>query len=165
MSPTASFMESRRFKATSTALAPVENCNALAVGLDICLILSQTSTALLFFLRVTAVWYPSKIAYAVFSILWIAVLGAGITVPLGVRAAHIGPTTQCIITTEPANIEVAAAMPLINDTAVLLAINYRILAHTIVADSSMARLRVFLGDKGPSALSQALLRSGQHFYL
>ncbi|KAF7376714.1 hypothetical protein MSAN_00088400 [Mycena sanguinolenta] len=92
-------------------VAPVKNCNALAITLDICLILSQTSTALLFFLRVTAVWYESKIAYAVFSILWIAVLGAGITSLLGVRAAHIGPTTKCLITTVPPNIEVAAIMP------------------------------------------------------
>ncbi|KAF7373771.1 hypothetical protein MSAN_00588800 [Mycena sanguinolenta] len=42
---------------------------------------------------------------------------------------------------------------------------YRILAHTIVADSLVARLRVFFGGTGLSRLSQALLRSGQHFYL
>ncbi|KAJ6454636.1 hypothetical protein C8R45DRAFT_1189214 [Mycena sanguinolenta] len=124
----------------------------------------QTSTALLFFLRVTEVWYPNRIAYVVFLILWMAVLGAGITVPLGVHAAYIGPT-QCIITTPPAITEVAAIMPLINDTAIFLAINYRILAHTIAADSSMARLRVFLGGKALSTLSQALLQTGQHFYL
>ncbi|KAF7373769.1 hypothetical protein MSAN_00588600 [Mycena sanguinolenta] len=117
-----------------------------------------------FFLRVTAVWYPSKVAFAVFSILWIAVLGAGITVPLGVRGAHIGPTMQCIDTAIPADTEVAAIMPLINDTAIFLAINYRILAHTIVADSLLARLRVFFGGTGLSVLTQALLRSGQHFY-
>ncbi|KAF7334206.1 hypothetical protein MSAN_02381900 [Mycena sanguinolenta] len=147
------------------AVAPVKNCYALVVGFSICLVLSQTSTALLFFLRVTAVWHPSKIAYVVFSVLWIAVLAAGVTVPLGVRAEHIGPTAQCIITAVPINIEVAAIIPLINDTAVFLAINHHILTHTIVADSPMARLRVFLGGKGLSTLSQALLQSGQHFYL
>ncbi|KAF7334203.1 hypothetical protein MSAN_02381600 [Mycena sanguinolenta] len=146
-------------------VVPVKNCNALAVSLDICFVLSQTSTALLFFLRVTAVWYPNKIAYVVFSILWMAVLGAGITVPLGDHAAHIGPTMQCIMSDPPASTELAVIVPLINDTAIFLAINYRILAHTIVADSSMARLRVFLGGKGLSTLSQALLETGQHFYL
>ncbi|KAF7351736.1 hypothetical protein MSAN_01606800 [Mycena sanguinolenta] len=148
-----------------TTVAPVKNCNALMVGLDICLVLSQTSTALLFFLRVTAVWHPSKIAYAIFFILWLGVIAGGITAPIGVRGAHIGPTTQCITTVVPGTIEVAAIMPLINDSAVFLAISYRILAHTIVADSSMARLRVFLGGKGLSTLSQALLQTGQHFYL
>ncbi|KAF7335936.1 hypothetical protein MSAN_02306900 [Mycena sanguinolenta] len=146
-------------------VAPVANCNPVALAWSICAVLSQTSTALLFFLRVTAVWYPNKIAYAVFSILWMAILGAGITVLLGISAAHIGPTMQCIIGAPPAKSEFTVIVPLINDTAVFLAINYRILAHTIVVDSSMARLRVFLGGKGLSTLSQALLRSGQHFYL
>ncbi|KAF7375063.1 hypothetical protein MSAN_00392600 [Mycena sanguinolenta] len=72
---------------------------------------------------------------------------------------------QCITTAIPGNVEVAAIIPLINDTAIFLAINYRVLAHTIVADSSLARLRVFFGGTGLSTLSQALLRSGQHFYL
>ncbi|KAJ6486616.1 hypothetical protein C8R45DRAFT_1214012 [Mycena sanguinolenta] len=147
------------------AVAPVENCDALALGRSICIVLTQISTAMLFFLRVTAVWYPNKIAYGVFSILWLAVLGAGITVPIGVRAAHIGPTLRCIDTSIPANIQVSVILPLINDTAVFLAINYRILAHTILADSSMARLRLFFNGTGLSTLSRALLQSGQHFYL
>ncbi|KAF7334208.1 hypothetical protein MSAN_02382100 [Mycena sanguinolenta] len=144
---------------------PVKNCNALAVAFGISVVFTQSTTALLFFLRVTAVWHESKLAYAVFSILWMAVLGAGISAPLGIRAAHIGPTAQCIPTVIPNNIEAAAIVPLINDTAVFLAINYRILAHTIVADSSLARLRAFLGVKEISTLSRALIQSGQHFYL
>ncbi|KAJ6454577.1 hypothetical protein C8R45DRAFT_1082653 [Mycena sanguinolenta] len=147
------------------AVAPVENCNALVLGISIGVVLSQTSTAMLFFLRVTAVWHPNKIAYMVFSILWLAVLGAGITDPVGIRAAHIGPTKQCIDTLIPTNTEVTGIMPLINDTAIFLAITYRILDHTIVADSPMARLRAFFGGRGLSALSRALLESGQHFYL
>ncbi|KAJ6454632.1 hypothetical protein C8R45DRAFT_599968 [Mycena sanguinolenta] len=146
-------------------VAPIKNCNALAVVFGICSVLSQTTTALLFFLRVTAVWHQSKIAYAVFSILWLAVFGAGITAPLGIRAAHIGPTAHCIPTVIPNNVEAAVILPLINDTVVFLAINYRILAHTVVADSAMARLRVFLGGKKISTLSRALIQSGQHFYL
>ncbi|KAF7335937.1 hypothetical protein MSAN_02307000 [Mycena sanguinolenta] len=147
-------------------VASVENCKAMAIGFGICFLLSQTTTAMLFFLRVTAVWHPSQIAYAVFSVLWVAVLGAGITVPLGVRGMHIGPTLQCITTAVRANVAVSVIIPLINDTAIFFAINYRILAYTIVADSPrMARLRVFFGGTGLSALSQALLQSGQHFYL
>ncbi|KAJ6486617.1 hypothetical protein C8R45DRAFT_1144992 [Mycena sanguinolenta] len=144
---------------------PVERCNALAVGLDICFVFSQTSTALLFFLRVTAVWHSNRIAYVVFSVLWLAVLGAGLTVPLGDRGAHIGPTSQCIFTTIPIYTEATGIVPLINDTAIFLAINYRILAHIIVADTPMARLRAFFGGPGLSALSRALLESGQHFYM
>ncbi|KAJ6454576.1 hypothetical protein C8R45DRAFT_1037418 [Mycena sanguinolenta] len=147
------------------AVAPVGNCNALALSFSICIVLTQTSTTMLFFLRATAIWHPSKIAYAVFSILLIGVLGAGITDPVVIRGAHIGPTKQCIDTAIPGSIEATAIMPLINDTAIFFAINYRILAHTIVADSPMARLRAFFGGTGLSALSRALIQSGQHFYL
>ncbi|KAJ6454669.1 hypothetical protein C8R45DRAFT_881933, partial [Mycena sanguinolenta] len=146
-------------------VAPVENCNAMALGWTIAAILTKSATTILFSLRVTAVWHPSKIAYAVFFILWLAVLAGGITAPIGVRGAHIGPTKQCITTAVPANIEVAAIMALIENTAIFFAISYRILAHTIMADSSLARLRVFFGGKGLSTLSRALLQSGQHFYL
>ncbi|KAF7336009.1 hypothetical protein MSAN_02314600 [Mycena sanguinolenta] len=147
------------------AVAPVENCNALALGISICIILMQTATAMLFFLRATAVWHPNKIAYAVFSILWLAVLGVGITDPLTIRTAHIEPTQQCIETAIPDITELTAIVPLINDTAIFLAINYRILGHTIVAHSLRARLRAFFSGTGLSALPQALIQSGQHFYL
>ncbi|KAJ6476948.1 hypothetical protein C8R45DRAFT_1008364 [Mycena sanguinolenta] len=144
--------------------SPVQNCNALALGYEICVVLTQTSTAMLFFLRVTAVWHRNKVVFVVFSVLWVGVLGAGISIPVGVRAAHIGPTLQCIDTVVPTYAVLLAIMPLIYDTAIFLAITYRILAHTIVADSLVARLRVFYGGVGLSTLSQALLRSGQHFY-
>jgi len=146
------------------AVAPIKNCNALALGFDICLLLTQTTTAMLFFLRVTAVWHRNKVVFVVFLMLWIGVLGGGLTVPIGVRAAHVGPTLQCIDTIIPGYTEVATIMPLIYDTAIFLVITYRILAHTIVADSFVARARAFFGGTGLSTLSQALLRSGQHFY-
>ncbi|KAF7377849.1 hypothetical protein MSAN_00208400 [Mycena sanguinolenta] len=147
-------------------VAPVKNCEALTRGWSICAVLAQIGTRTLFYLRVTAVWHPNKIIYVVFFILLIAVPSASLTATLGLRAAHIGPTMQCITTFVPAHIEVDTIIPLINDTAVFLAINYRILANTIVANSSMGRLRVFLGGKkGLSTLSQALVQGGQHFYL
>ncbi|KAF7334195.1 hypothetical protein MSAN_02380800 [Mycena sanguinolenta] len=147
-------------------VAPVEDCSALALTWAICAVLSQTATAMLFYLRVIAVWHSNKIAYVVFFILLLGVPSASITAPLGVRAAHIGPTKQCITTSVPGNIEVAAIMPLVYDTAIFLAITYRILDNTAVADSPVrGPLRVFFGGTGLSALSHALLQSGQHFYL
>ncbi|KAJ6461014.1 hypothetical protein C8R45DRAFT_842413 [Mycena sanguinolenta] len=146
-------------------VAPVKNCQALARTSSTCAVLAQLGTRTLFYLRVTAVWHPSKIVYVVFFILLIAVPIASLSATLGFRGAHIGPTMQCITTVVPADIEVDMIMPLIHDTSVFLAINYRVLANTVGSDSSMARLRVFFGGKGFSTLSQALIQSGQHFYL
>ncbi|KAJ6461051.1 hypothetical protein C8R45DRAFT_1220943 [Mycena sanguinolenta] len=146
-------------------VASVENCQALALSWAICAVLSQTFTAMLFYSRVTAVWHPNKIVYVVFFILLLAIPSASMTAPLGVRAAHIGPTMQCITTSVPANVEVSAIIPLINDTAIFFAITYRLLSNTIVADSLWGRLRLFFRGEGLFALSGALLQSGQHFYL
>jgi len=146
-------------------VAPVRDCAALQLSLGICLLLSQVSTAMLFFLRATAVWHPNKIAFAMFFILWLGVSGAYITVPLGLRGAHIGPTMQCINTTVPEKAEAAVIMCLINDTVIFLAINYRIMSYTIVADSPKDLIRAFFGGRQLSTLSRALVRSGQHFYL
>ncbi|KAJ6461009.1 hypothetical protein C8R45DRAFT_1028964 [Mycena sanguinolenta] len=144
---------------------PTINCDALELGIGICLVLSQASTEMLFFLRATAVWHPNKIAYVVFSILWISVLGTSIATPIGIRGAHIGPTMQCTTTAVPADVKLSVIFLLIKDTAIFLAINYRILVHTIAVDSPMTRLRAFFGGNGLSTLTQALLESGQHFYL
>ncbi|KAF7334207.1 hypothetical protein MSAN_02382000 [Mycena sanguinolenta] len=147
------------------AVAPVKNCDAIVIGFSTCLVLSQTSTALLFFLRATAVWHPNKIAYAMFSVLWLAVLAAAVAASLGTHGVHIGPTKQCAETGMAPNAQILVIVVLINDTAIFTAITYRILAHTIVADSPAARLRIFFGGAGSFTLSKALLQSGQHFYL
>ncbi|KAF7335926.1 hypothetical protein MSAN_02305800 [Mycena sanguinolenta] len=124
-------------------VAPVEDCSALALTLGhLCCFVADSHRDVVLF------------------------TAQSITAPLGVRAAHIGPTKQCITTSVPGNIEVAAIMPLVYDTAIFLAITYRILDNTAVADSPVrGPLRVFFGGAGLSALSHALLQSGQHFYL
>ncbi|KAJ6466044.1 hypothetical protein C8R47DRAFT_1056657 [Mycena vitilis] len=147
------------------AVAPVKDCNALQLGIGITMLLSQASTAMLFLLRVIGVWYPSKIVSAVFIFLWLLLVGADITVPVGIRAAHIGTTLQCMSTTVPENTESVAIMGLINDTAIFFAVNYRILAHMVVAKSLKARIDVFLGGGQLPRLSRALIQGGQHFYL
>ncbi|KAF7336008.1 hypothetical protein MSAN_02314500 [Mycena sanguinolenta] len=127
--------------------ASVTNCNASTLSLAICFILSQTSTAMLFFFTSDRGLVPEQ------DCLW----GVLYTLAGRPRSGYYGAAWT--------NIEVSVIVPLINDTAVFLAINYRILVHMGVTDSSMARLRGFFGGTGLSALSRALLQSGQHFYL
>jgi len=143
----------------------VQNCAALQLALGICLILSQSTTAMLFLLRAFAVWQSNKLVHVVFILLWLGLIGADVTVPLGIRGAHIGPTMQCINTVVPANTEWVAIMALINDTVVFCAVNYRIIGFTVVDGSFKDRVRAFFGGRQISMLSRALLRSGQHFYL
>ncbi|KAF8144935.1 hypothetical protein K438DRAFT_1992307 [Mycena galopus ATCC 62051] len=98
----------------------------LAVG--VCIVLSQSATALLFVFRVIAIWHPNKTAY-LFVLLCLGVLAAGVSAPVGVRGAHIGPTKQCITTPVPGNIEWVAIMGLINDTAVIASAHFLVVAN------------------------------------
>ncbi|KAF8168641.1 hypothetical protein K438DRAFT_1500543, partial [Mycena galopus ATCC 62051] len=143
----------------------LKDCATIDLAIGISLVLSQGSTAMLFLLRVGALWHPNKRVYALFGPLWLGVTGACFTIPLGLRGAHIGPTSQCLTVVLPGDTEWFPIMALIYDTAVFCAINYRIIGFTIVANSSKDRIRAFFGGRQLSKLSGALVRGGQHFYL
>ncbi|KAJ7367619.1 hypothetical protein DFH08DRAFT_760870 [Mycena albidolilacea] len=154
------------------AVTSIENCAAMEISIGICLLLSQTYTAMLFFLRANAVWYPNRVASAVFFLLWLGIIGTNVTVPLGLRGAHIGPTMQCISTDVPDNIRktrsyltVVVIMSLVNDTVVFLAISYRIVGYAVLADSPRDLIRAFFGGSHLTRLSRELIQSGQQFYL
>ncbi|KAG2119202.1 hypothetical protein DEU56DRAFT_137488 [Suillus clintonianus] len=144
----------------------VPNCQALQVAFGVCMALSQSTTAILFLLRVLAVWHGNKLIRGVFIFLWFAVAVASTTIAFGTKGAHIGPTQQCINVQVAGYIESTLIMALINDSTVLTAISYRILRNCVLEDSFKARVRTFVGGGGSIPhLSKALLRGGQHYYL
>lgn len=144
--------------------ASVPNCSALQLALGICNVLTQTCTSFLFFLRVTAVWHRNQYVFFFFTILWFGVIAGAITVPVGIRGAHIGPTQQCINTRVPNYAQLSAIMPLIFDSCTFAAITYRILLYTSIEETARGRLRAFLGRDVP-IVSRNLLLGGQHYYL
>ncbi|KAG1841865.1 hypothetical protein C8R48DRAFT_619890 [Suillus tomentosus] len=146
-------------------VASVPNCQALQISLGICMALAQSTTAMLFLLRVYAVWYGNKIVRGVFIFLWVAVVIASATVPFGIEGVHIGPTQQCINSQVAGYIESTLIMGLINDSAVVAAISYRIVKNCAAGDSFEVRLRTFMGSGSIPQLSKALLQGGQHYYL
>ncbi|PBK91717.1 hypothetical protein ARMGADRAFT_968623 [Armillaria gallica] len=144
--------------------ADVSNCNALQLALGICNVLTQTFTSFLFFLRVTAVWHKNRYVFFFFTILWLGVIAGAITVPVGIRGAHIGTTQQCINIRVPDYDQLSAIMPLIFDSCTFVAITYRILLYSSVEETARGRLRAFFG-RGVPIVSRNLLLGGQHYYL
>ncbi|RDB23091.1 hypothetical protein Hypma_009730 [Hypsizygus marmoreus] len=123
-----------------------------------------SSTALLFFLRVRAVFNDNKYVIRFFFILWLAVLGGSLTVSTVGGATEIGPTHHC--NPKPLKTYIIAA-PItfaINDTFVFLAISWRLLMNSWDPDVKRSFKVVAFGEYLPR-FSQALLQDGQVYYL
>ncbi|KAK0237770.1 hypothetical protein EDD85DRAFT_831771 [Armillaria nabsnona] len=143
----------------------IPNCNVHQIASGICVVLSQTFTSLLFFLRVTAIWHNNQYVFFFFTFLWFGVIAGTITVPVGIRGAHIGTTQQCINVRIPEYDQVAAIFPLIFDSCTFIAITYRILLYTSInEETARGRLRAFFG-RGVPIVSRNLLLGGQQYYL
>lgn len=150
--------------------------------------LSQASTSFLFFVRVKAVCFESKVVTWFFGLAWVANFGISVSVPLAINgdvspsiinvfgfestqltiqspAKHIGPTTRCIITAARYYASIALIVNTLFDTFIFLTISVKIVSGTKLGENWSARIRCFLTGKGLSWISKGLLRGGQIYYL
>ncbi|KAF9256969.1 hypothetical protein L218DRAFT_936238 [Marasmius fiardii PR-910] len=145
----------------------VSNCNALQRSVGIFYLLSTGFTSFLFLLRVIAVWIWNRWIIASFTFLWLATVAVAITAPVGLEAGHLGTTQACLFIQVADYTESSAITFMIYDSAVFLAITYRILVNSLLEENHSAQFKTFIG-RGKSflpTLSTNLLRSGQHYYL
>lgn len=120
-------------------------------------------TALLFYFRVTAVYDNNRIVVVFFTLFWLLVAGCyawdGIhAVPGFVAGAN---SNHCEIAIVHTSYSAVAAY----DTAVFLAISWRLSSDMKTDCHWKARLVSFFNGKGLYKLSRGLLRDGQCFYL
>ncbi|KAF4578364.1 hypothetical protein EYR36_000171 [Pleurotus pulmonarius] len=122
-------------------------------------------TVVYYLSRQVFVWHGHTAVRYLYIFLWVAMTGCAVTLPVGIRGDHIGPTLQCINTKVPDYTEATAIMALIYDSAVFTAISYRVITYSVIEESFSARVKTFFGKGKVSRLSNALLQSGQHYYL
>ena len=143
------------------------NCNRFVKALTWTYTLAVSSTNLLFFFRVRAVFNNNRLVVAFFGFTWLAVVGACLTTTQGITGTNIGPTKYCLTGDVKEYVNAATIVPLINDTLVFLAITYQLMRHSYITqpNSMKTRLRICaFGDHLP-AISKALLKDGQLYYL
>jgi hypothetical protein len=149
----------------SPSVAPVNKCSQLDKSVGILFFFAVTSTSLLFFFRTRAVFDRNPWIVAFFAILWLAVVGACLTVIIGVNGVNIGSTRYCIEGSVKPFVTTAAIIPLINDTFVFLAITWRLADNSYARPTLKDGLRVLIfGDYLPK-FSKAMLQDGQAYYL
>jgi len=127
--------------------------------------LAVAGTALLFFLRVRAVFNRNKFVVAFFAFMWIAVLAGNLTTAWGVVGAKIGSTNYCTIIHVEPYVAFASVITLVNDTLVFLAITWNLMGHAYVNNSIRTGFRILAFGEYMPALSKALLQDGQAYYL
>ncbi|RDB23130.1 hypothetical protein Hypma_009754 [Hypsizygus marmoreus] len=170
--PTSVYFLSRLATFSSTFLNAVfltgslgKHCQTVKKAQCVFYHLAFSSTALLFFFRVRAVFNQNKYIVIFFFALWLSVFGGSLTAATVGGATHLGPTSHCI--PHPFK-QYLGASPLTlaaNDTAVFLAISWRLLVDSW---SDRRRKRSFLslvfGGYLPT-FSKAILNDGQVYYM
>jgi hypothetical protein len=123
------------------------------------------ATSLLFLFRVRAVFSGSKYVVWFFSFMWLAVVGAALTVPQAVFAERIGSTRYCINRGVKPFTVVTIIVSLVNDTLVLLVVTVGFVRNTHRDLTLKQGVRTMMyGDYLP-AFSRAVLRDNQMYYL
>ncbi|KAF9457890.1 hypothetical protein BDZ94DRAFT_1313768 [Collybia nuda] len=149
--------------------APIGDCDTLTKVTCAVYHVTVSSTALLFFFRVRAIFNRNVYITAGFFVLWVIVLGGSLSTVLSISGVHIGNTKYCAYTnfrsyrSGVANITLA-----VFDTCVFVAITWS-LSHSQLSIqkngglSSETHFDVF-GRYLP-AFSKALLIDGQKYYM
>jgi hypothetical protein len=142
----------------------VPSCTNLIVATGISYVFSVPVTALLFLLRLRAIFLKSKLVVATFGALWLCVLGASITVPFSISAARIGPTNFCIDAAVKPFISAAPIANTVFGTLVFIAISWRLVTMNRGISGTSRRATFFSGG-GSSTIASILLRDGQVYYV
>ena len=123
------------------------------------------ATSLLFLFRVRAVFSGSKYVVWFFSFMWLAVVGAALTVPHAVFAGRLGSTRYCTNRGVKPFTAATIIVSLVNDTLVLVAVTVGFVMNTHRELTLKQGMRTMMyGDYLP-AFSRAVLRDNQMYYL
>ncbi|KAF9457889.1 hypothetical protein BDZ94DRAFT_1227223 [Collybia nuda] len=149
--------------------APIDDCDTLTKATCAVYHVTVSSTALLFFLRVRAIFNRNTYITVGFFTLWVIVLGGSLTSVLSATGVHIGNTKYCTFSdlktyrSAVANITLA-----IFDTAIFIGITWRLSnSHLSIKKTNSADLkpRFHLFGRYLPVFTKALLHDGQKYYL
>jgi len=146
--------------------APIGDCEGSVVKVLWLIPVQMAFTTLLFFIRVRATYQNARWVTIIFGILWLAATG-GSTIDVFYHNVNIGPTKYCVVEDLPRYGEVAAILPLVNDTLIFLAITYKLTGRQLLSTSTERKhwFRALVKGEYVPRFSRAVLRDGQAYYL
>jgi len=145
--------------------APTGNCKAFETITDAFYPVALGFSALLFFMRLRAIYNRDRIVVAAFFVLWLGLLGTTVIVPIVILGANIGPTQYCIDADVPSSVYAAILSPLIHDTLVFIAITYRLVKNAHREMGLKDGMTIAVSGKYLPSFTRGLLKDGQKYYL
>ncbi|KAF4622233.1 hypothetical protein D9613_009384 [Agrocybe pediades] len=145
---------------------PMDNCDSIQIIFSICYILFVTSTLLLSFIRVSAVWNRCSRVVSVFGLLWLTAVAGSFTVIKGIGIEQVSGVKLCLERVAHPYLAASIILPTINHIIVFIAISIGLCKchdSSIFNIGKGIRLYIF-GDTLP-AFSKALLQSSQLCYV
>ncbi|KAJ7616071.1 hypothetical protein FB45DRAFT_841714 [Roridomyces roridus] len=149
----------------TTIAYPLGTCHLTYRVVDAFYPVSVSSIALLFYIRVRAIYSHGLFITVFFGALWLAVLGTSLTITFGGDAEPIGPTKYCLVTKLDSYVGASAIVITAHDTAVFLAISYRLITNTLVLDSHLDLLKALVNPVYLPSFSRSLFVDGQSYYM
>ena len=122
-------------------------------------------SALLFFLRLRAIYNRNQVVIVTFFVLWIGLIVAALFLPLGITGGPVGPTLYCQYTSFTQSSYAGIIGPLIYDTLVFAAISWRLMLVASVEMNCKSTVQILFSRKGLPAFTARILVDGQIYYL
>ncbi|KAF8160246.1 hypothetical protein K438DRAFT_1619544 [Mycena galopus ATCC 62051] len=145
---------------------PAGRCRPFDLALGVLYPIAIPSTSLLFFFRVRAIYGCTRAVTTVFGLMWIAVLATSTIVPIAIRGVNIESTSYCIVGRVASYTGAVGLTPGLFDTAVFLAISYRLVGNTHVEYPSLKQMaRAFITGAYLPSFSKSLFIDGQIYYM
>ncbi|KAJ7072940.1 hypothetical protein C8F01DRAFT_1012932 [Mycena amicta] len=146
---------------------PIGACKQALTAFDCFLPLATSSSALLFYFRLRAVYGGARLVSLLFLFLWLCVTGTSLTIPIGSAGATIGNTQACVVTKVSRYIAALGVTQCVYSTGIFLAISGRLLADAPVRHSTGQKAWAVASFGRPNlhAYSRTLFMDGQKYYI
>lgn len=144
---------------------PLGECHVAYRVADSFYPVSVAFTAALFFFRVRAIYGKTRLVTVIFGLLWLGVAALSTTITFGGDAIPIGPTKYCLVSKLAPYVGASSIMVTVHDTAVFLAISYRLVTNTYVVHSHKELAKVLFSGAYLPSFSRSLFVDGQVYYM
>ncbi|KAJ7478652.1 hypothetical protein B0H11DRAFT_1280458 [Mycena galericulata] len=147
---------------------PLRSCELAYVSIKWFYPVGTSANAFLFYSRVRAIYGGDRRITIVFGILWLAVLGTSLTVPIGGSGIEVTDPHECINGPIKAYVGTSGVAVTLHDTLVFFAISYRLVSTFAGPEQKQTPrdwVKAFLRGTNLPAYAKAVFTDGQMYYM